>query len=136
MRVKNMIAIAGFLIFFVAAVMLFEPGEGPTGFFVSTTSLAIKDYKNSAELNNNLNIDFTTKGTNDLTITASKGDMQFIELRCNNQLLNPSVQGSKIEYKNYNCDQNSLLIVKVLSKELNIDFRYSNELQQVTNIAP
>ena len=135
-KTKIMFTTLGIALFVLSAITLFKPTDGPTGFFVSATDLVINNYNNKELLNNNLKIDFMTRGTKDLTIITPKGDMEFVELNCNNQPLRTSVQDNKIEYKDNNWEEDSYVMVKVLSKELVLQFRFGTEIQQVKNIAP
>ena len=133
--IKIILITLSFLLFFASAFILFEPGNDPTGFFVYLPSIAIINPNNNISLNSNLEIDFITKGTNDLTITSLKGKMEFIELRCNNQILTPVTEKNMIIYKDYHCNDNSIISVKVLSRELNLDFRFGNNIQKAHNKA-
>ncbi|MBW2966584.1 hypothetical protein KY342_05760 [Candidatus Woesearchaeota archaeon] len=138
MKITKTILIAiGFILFFITALLLFEPNTDPTGFFVIySPSMAVINNINNQPLNSNLEISFMTSGTKDLTITSLNGNFDFIELRCNNKLLNPAVQQGKIIYKDYNCKGKSLLTIKILSKELNLRFQFGDIMQQVKNTAP
>lgn len=125
-----MLTILGFGLFFLSAFLLFEPNNSPTGFFAYTPSLAIVNTDNNVPINSNLEIEFITKGTNDLTITPL-GNMEFLELKCNNQIMSTSM-----EHKDYNCNGDSSLTVKVLSRKLEIELKFGDAIQQTINIAP
>jgi len=77
-----------------------------------------------------------TAGTKDLTITSLTGKMQFIELRCKDRILNPAVDEGKITYKDYNYRDKGVLLVKVLSEELNLEFKFGNIIQSAKNVIP
>ena len=132
---KTALIVFGFVLFFLSAVMLFEPNNNLTGFFVYVPNLAIINNDNSQPLNSNLEISFMTGGTNDLTITPLTGEMRFIELRCDDKIMIPAVDGNKIIYEDYHCQSNGFLLVKLLSKELNLEFKFGSKIQQVKNIA-
>ena len=129
--VKIILTILGFVLFFFSVFVLFEPSDNPTGFFVYTPSIAIINPSNNQPLNSNLEIEFMTKGTNDLTITAKTGEMKVIGLKCNDE-----VMGNTLEYQDYKCGENSILLVKVLSKDLELEFKFGNNIQQATNTCP
>ena len=126
----------GFIIFFISALVLFEPSSDPTGFFVYTPSLAVINYENNQPLNSNLKIEFMTTGTNDLIITSLTGDMKVVGLKCGNTVLNPVSEGNSAFYEGYQCKENSFLLVQILSEKLDIELRFGKEIQQVQNIAP
>jgi len=129
MKLSRLIFIViSFTIFILSGILLFEPGSSPTGHFVYTPNIAIINQQNHAPLNQNLEIEFITKGTNDLQVTSS-GEMELIELRCENKVI-----GNKLKYKNYTCKGNSFLVVKILSENLKLDFKFGNNIQQATNI--
>jgi hypothetical protein len=134
--IKIISIIVGFILFFIISIMLFEPNTDPTGLFTYVPALAVINNNNNVPLNNNLEIVFITSSKNDLTITSLTGEMEFVELRCNDQTLNPVVDKDKIIYKDYNCRGNSVLLVKVLSKELNLEFKFGKKIQQAQNTAP
>ena len=133
--IKIILITLGFLLFFASSFILFEPGKNPTGCFMYIPSLAVINPNNNILLNSTLEIDFLTKGTNDLIITSLKGNMEFIKLRCNNQILKPNIEENKITYKDYHCNDNSIISIKVLSRELDLDFRFGNNIQKAQNKA-
>ena len=99
--IKIVFVVLGFILFFTIAFALFEPSADPTGFFVYVPNLAIINYDNNEPLNSELKIDFMTSGTNDLIITSLKGDMEFMELKCDNQISNPVIDDNKIIYNDF-----------------------------------
>ena len=133
---KIILITVGFALFFLSMVLLFEPTNGPTGFFVYTPNLAIINYNNNVPLDNNLEIEFMTRGTNNLTIIPAMGEIEFLELKCNNQLLSPFMEDNVIVVKDYYCEDNSHLLVKVLSKELSLELKFGDRIQAVKNTAP
>ena len=134
--IKIISIIIGFILFFITAVMIFEPNSDPTGFFAYIPSIAVINSNNNIPLDNDLGIAFITNGKNDLIITPMSGDMKFIELRCNDQILNPVVDEGRIIYKDYNCRGNGFLLIGILSRELNLEFKFGDGIQQVQNTVP
>jgi len=128
--VKFFFITGGFFLFTLSAFLLFEPSTNPTGFFVYTPTLAIVNSNNNIPVNSNLEIQFMTKGTNDLIITPL-GNIKFLELRCNDNVLITN----NLHYKDYNCDGDSYLLVKVLSSKVELEFKFGNNIQQAINIA-
>lgn len=133
--VKLILIIFAFALFLASAFILFEPGNDPTGFFVYAPGLAVVNHKNNQPLNSNLKIEFMTKGTNDLIITSLTGNMEFLELNCNNQKLAPAANNKDITYKGYKCDKHSFVLIKVLSEELKLQFKFGNEIEHTHNSA-
>ncbi len=131
--IKTISIIFGFAVFFISAFLLFEPSRNPTGFFVYTPYLEIINQEKYEPLNSELKIGIITIVTYNLVITTLKGDMEFIELRCGDKILNPLVKGNKIIYNDYSCKGNGFLLVKILSKELNLESRFGEKIQQVQN---
>jgi hypothetical protein len=125
---KIIIITLGFGLFILAAFSLFEPSASPTGFFVYTPGIAIINPINHAGLNSNLEIEFITKGTNDLKILPS-GAAEIVELRCDDK-----VAGYGLEYKDYSCDGSSYLVVRVLSERVELDIKFGDKTQQAINI--
>ncbi|MEE9525012.1 MAG: hypothetical protein V3V78_00200 [Candidatus Woesearchaeota archaeon] len=124
--IKALFIILGFVLFLLSAFLLFEPSSSPTGFFVYTPNLAIINTNNNVPLNSNLEIEFITKGTNDLTI-----NVDILELRCNDKFI-----GKSNEFKDYRCDETSSLTAKILSRKTEINIKFGNNIQQAINIAP
>lgn len=134
---KILLALAGFVIFFVGAFFLFNgSADMMTGSFIYSPDINIINQNNNIALNSNLNIDFTTTGIFDLVITPLKGEAQFIELKCNAQLQNPISKGKRVIYENYNCNGRSSISFKVQSNEIELEFGFGNKLEYANNIAP
>jgi len=134
--INIILIIIGFILFFISAFILFEPSNGPTGFFVYVPSLAIVNPDNNVPLNSNLEVEFMTKGTNDLAINPSEGDIKFIELKCGDKKVIPALDNEKIMFKDYHCQDDSKVTVKILSTKVILEFKFGNKVQQVQNIAP
>ena len=130
---KIMIATFGFAFFLLSAILLFEPTNGPTGFFVYTPTLAIVNNENNAGLDDNLAIEFMTKGINDLTVSFPEEGADFLELRCDGNKLQPVLENNEIVYRDYNCKKTGFLEVKVLSHETVIRFKFGNDVQEARN---
>ncbi|MBD3354539.1 hypothetical protein GF361_00980 [Candidatus Woesearchaeota archaeon] len=129
---KLIFIIISFSMFVLSGFLLFEPGtlSSPTGHFVYTPSLAVINSQNNIPLDQDLEIEFITKGTNNLTIMPS-GKMKLIELRCKNITM-----GKKMEYEDYSCSGNNVLKVKILSENLKINIRFGDMTQPVLNTVP
>ncbi len=130
---KVIAIIGGFVLFFASAFLLFEPGNDPTGFFVYTPSLAVFNYDNNEGVGENLEVEFITKGEEDLRIISLSGEVEFVRLKCGDRALNPSVDGNIMEYKNYNCKENGKAAVRILSQNAEIEFKFGNDRQIVKN---
>ncbi|MBR9692098.1 hypothetical protein GOV06_04925 [Candidatus Woesearchaeota archaeon] len=128
--VKIILTTSGFALFLLSIFVLFEPTDSPTGFFAYTPNLAIINSNNNIQLNSDLEIEFITKGKNDLTIIPL-GDMKMIGLRCGDIII-----GNSLEYKDYECKKDSFLVVKILSEELKIGLKFGNNVQYSENTAP
>ena len=126
--------ILGLAIFFLSSLALFEPGADPTGFFTYVPGIAIVNPDNNAAVGGNLEIKFITKGTNDLVITPS-GNFEFVELNCGGVVLNPYVEDGRMFITDYACDKESSLIIKVLSEQLEVEFKFGIQGQTAENIA-
>jgi len=71
--------------------------------------LTVLNVQSYPTLNGNWTVRFTTNGTADLTITAVQGtlfgrDLEFLELRCGDTVLNATYANNKVTYANYSCD--------------------------------
>ncbi len=126
--------VIGLLLFTLCMFGLFEPSTDPTGFFVYTPRIAILNPGNSQPINSSLEIGFITRGTNELAITPLKGNAEILELKCNDKILNKG--GNNLVYKDYKCKGDSIAIIKILSGDLNLEFRFGKETQQARNTAP
>ena len=124
----------GFGIFLLAAIIIFEPTNGPTGFFVYTPTLAIVNQENNAALDSNLEIAFLTKGEYDLLVSKESGEMEFLELRCGKETVASSFN-EEVIYRDYHCLETSYLIARVLSQQASLKFEFGNEIQTAENIA-
>ncbi len=126
--IKLIFIITCFSVFVLSGFLLFEPGIlSPTGHFVYTPNLAIINPQNNVHLDNDLEIGFITKGTNNLTITSS-GKMDLIELRCGNTTV-----GKNIYYRDYTCSENNILKVKILSENLKVNINFGDSTQPASN---
>ncbi len=126
--------IAGFALFLASAFMLFEPGNDPTGFFVYTPSLAVLNPENDAAVGEELEIEFMTKGEKELSVSASKGDVDFLGLECGGRKI--EIDPSKsITYGDYGCKENSKIALKVLSQEAEVTIRFGSDSQIAKNSA-
>ncbi len=134
--IKILFIVLGSILFAISAFMLFEPSTDPTGFFTYMPNIEVINSENAVQLNSNLDIEFITSGTKDLTITKINGNMQFVGLRCGTQKLDILTANEAIEYEDYACKETSFLTVKVLSTELDLDIKFGGNMQQVKNIVP
>ena len=132
---KVIFLICAFVLFFLSIFLIFEPGNNITGFFAYIPSIAVVNEYNHVPINDNLEINFITKGTSDLII-SKKGDMKFIELRCGENILNPEINENEIRYDNFHCLGFGSIKIKVLSKELILEFKFDDALKDIQNIAP
>ncbi len=132
--IKIVLITIGFFIFLASAFLLFEPGNDPTGFFAYTPSIAIMNINNNVEVNDNLEVEFITRGTKDLEITAAKGDVEFLGLGCDGETINFDPSRS-INYPKYNCRKNSKVVVKILSGEVEVDINFGGNSQIAKNSA-
>ncbi|MBW2979870.1 SBBP repeat-containing protein [Candidatus Woesearchaeota archaeon] len=68
----------------------------------------------------NWTVRFTTNGTANLTITPIDGtefgvDLEFLELKCGDTVLNADYDGSRVFYEDYTCDEEGSETSKVLT---------------------
>jgi hypothetical protein len=131
---RAIIIAAGFLLFAMSAFLLFEPGNDPTGFFVYTPSLAVLNQENNAGVGESLAIEFITKGARDLEITSSGGEVEFLGLKCGGEVIDLKPRKS-INYQGYSCKENSKVIVKIVSKEAELNIKFGEDSQTAKNSA-
>lgn len=130
---KLLLIIIGFLLFFISAFLMFEPGNDPTGLFVYSPGLAVKTIENNAAVGSTLIIEFMTLGTNNLTITALEGDIEIVELKCNSLKIEPSADNF---YHDYSCKEYSSLSVIPKSKESVFEIKFGHDSQKIKNKSP
>jgi len=132
--IKIFFIVIGFILFFASAFLLFESDTDPTGAFLKIPKIMILNPDNDNALYSELDINFVTNGKNDLIITSKIGGFRFKEIKCGNEIINPSVNENMIEYKDYLCWEDSVLKLEILSEELVLDFKFGNEIEEAKNI--
>jgi len=90
-------------------------------------------------------VEFTTIGTADLTITAVDGttygdsapdDLEFIELKCGDGIVNASFDGNKIFVPDYECNETGYHTVRVLTEGVHTqEFRFGDAVAYAHNLA-
>lgn len=97
----------------------------------NTQTISILNPHSKPKLNNNWTINFTTTGTADLIIMPFNGtkwsnvnekhELKFLEIRCGDEIIDYTWLDNSLEHilgsvfvKNYNCDETSYAIIKVL----------------------
>ena len=105
-------------------------------FEVTITVLNIHSYPT---LYGNWTVRFNTTGTANLTITAVNGtyfneDIKFLELKCDNTILNPEIRENSIFYENYNCDETGYETSKELTTGKHyLEFKFSDAIAYAEN---
>ena len=105
---------------------------------VEITVLNVQSYP---AVGGNWEVKFTIAGTANLTIQPVQGtyfniDLEFLELRCGNVLLEPLYDGEKVFFENYNCSEEGKIVNKVLtSGEHHLEFLFGDETAYADNLA-
>ncbi|MEM4263678.1 MAG: FG-GAP-like repeat-containing protein, partial [Candidatus Woesearchaeota archaeon] len=81
-------------------------------------NISVINVQSYPTLNGNWTVAFNTTGTEDLTITGFNGtsfttDLDFLELRCGNETLNATYDGTTVFYANYSCNDTGYETVRV-----------------------
>jgi hypothetical protein len=89
----------------------------------------------------NWTVEFTAIGIANLTITAVNDtefgrDLEFLELRCGNNILTVELTNGVVFVKNYSCDETGYEISKVLtSGKHTLEFRFGDDVKYANNLA-
>ncbi len=89
----------------------------------------------------NWTVRFNTTGTANLTITPINNtnfdvDLQFLELRCGNNKVNPVYDGKSVSYENWSCSEEGRIINKVLKEgKHTLEFRFGDDVEYAYNMA-
>jgi len=112
--------------------------------------ITIIDLQSYPTVGGNWTVRFNTTGVANLTISASNGttygnatpdDLQWLELRCGNDSINASFNGTHVFYQNWNCSSLGYQTVKVLTPgkhtqkfEFGTDVGYANNWAKSGNV--
>ncbi len=130
---KILVITLSFAVFFASSFMLFEPGNDPTGYFGYVSGIGIINPRNNVPVGSVLEVKFLTDGKGDLRADTVEGDLQFLELRCGDERIEPVMAGNHISYKDYKCEDESVLSVKVLSENIDIRLKFGRGVQHIKN---
>jgi hypothetical protein len=89
----------------------------------------------------NWTVRFNTTGTADLTITPINNtnfdvDIQFLELRCGNNKVNPIYDGKSVFYAGWSCSEEGSIINQVLKPgKHTLEFRFGEDVEYAYNLA-
>jgi len=89
----------------------------------------------------NWTVRFNTTGTADLKITPINNtnfdvDIQFLELRCGNNKVNPVYDGKSVFYDGWNCSEEGTIINQVLKEgKHTLEFRFGDDVEYAYNQA-
>ncbi|OYT37736.1 hypothetical protein B6U82_01145, partial [Candidatus Pacearchaeota archaeon ex4484_31] len=113
-------------------------------FSYDRASINIINVHSRPELNGNWTVQFITDGKATLEIKATNGtffdkDIKFLELKCGRKRVEPVKNNNSLLIENYECDETSYFIVKVLTRgkhTLEFDFgkAKANAYNTVTSI--
>ncbi|MBW3005010.1 hypothetical protein KY310_04210, partial [Candidatus Woesearchaeota archaeon] len=83
-------------------------------------------------INGNWTVQFNTTGTANLTIIGTSGthftvDLQFLELKCGNNVINASYDGDKVFVANFSCNETAYETSRVITKgRHHLNFTFGN----------
>ncbi len=103
--------------------------------------ITIIDVQSYPVVGGNWTVRFTTTGTANLTIravneTAFDVDLEFLELRCGDNILTTELTDGVIFVENYSCDEIGYEISKVLTAgEHTLEFRFGDDVEYAYNSA-
>ena len=108
-------------------------------------SITILNVQSYPTVDGNWTVEFTTFGTANLTITPVEGttfgneipdDLEFLELWCSSDKLQPDFDGTKILYENYQCSETGKEVSKVLTSGRHVlEFQFGDETKYAENEA-
>jgi len=118
------------------------PGLSNQTFEVEITVLNVQSYPT---VGGEWIVQFTTTGLNNLTITAVNGttygdsapdDLDFIELKCGQDIVNASFDGSSVFVEDYECNETAYHTVRVLTEGVHTQkFKFGSAYAYANNLA-
>jgi glutamine cyclotransferase len=109
--------------------------------FEVEASITIINVQSYPTVFGNWTIRFNTTGTSDLKITPINNtnfdvDIQFLELRCGNNKVNPIYDGKSVFYPNWSCLEEGMIINQVLKPgKHTLEFRFGDDVEYAYNLA-
>ena len=103
-----------FLILVIALFILAQP-------IFYETSINVYNTKSGPSVKGNWTVRFSTEGTSELEVVpvnteyGSRGDLELIQIKCGDKVMPHKVLDGKMVVDNYNCDEEGMIINKVLT---------------------
>ncbi|MBD3248897.1 hypothetical protein GF336_02515 [Candidatus Woesearchaeota archaeon] len=132
---KIFLIFISFAVFLASSIVLFEPGNDPTGYFSYVSGLGVMNPENNLPVGEMLEIKFITKGEKDLEAKGIDGDFDILGLRCGEMKVQPMIEADEMHHNDYRCDSESVLTVKVLSDNVKIGLKFGKDIQYAKNSA-
>jgi hypothetical protein len=104
-------------------------------------SITIINVQSYPTVYGNWTVRFNTTGIANLTITPINNtkfgrDLEFLELRCGSNTVNPMYDGKSVFYENWTCSEEGRIIDKVLKPgKHTLEFRFGDDVEYAYNMA-